>query len=164
MAHLQVERTIAESGAALDAFGTADAAGLINGVFIIGHLNIGALDRVGGTELDFGLGPGFGIGPQIGKTEITVSAQSIGMHAFNRRRHEHAFGFAASALGAFVGIDLPDLFGTVGFSGIGRKTCCQPAGRQTGARTRAETQEVAAIDFLFFIHGKAYGQRLEVGG
>ena len=50
MPHLQEERAIAETVAALDAFGAADAKLLVNGVFVIRVLDVGALDGGGGAE------------------------------------------------------------------------------------------------------------------
>ena len=48
--HLQEERAVAEAVAALDALGAADAEPLVNRVFVIGVLDVGALDGGGGAE------------------------------------------------------------------------------------------------------------------
>ena len=107
--HLEIQAAVSKCLASLHALGTTYAAFLVNRVFIIRMLYVFPYQRIGGAELFFSCcfklhGPW----PEIGETEVAVSADIECVEAFYGGRRKHTFRGAASALYAFGGIELPN--------------------------------------------------------
>jgi hypothetical protein len=110
MSHLQVQRTVAEGVAPVYAFGAAGTEGLINSVFVIGFLYIGALERSHGAPLIFcTFVDGCGLGLKKTETDPAITADVIGVHAFDGRLFQYAGRGALPAVRAFGRIHLPDV-------------------------------------------------------
>ena len=78
VADLQEEGAVAETVAAFDALGAADAQLFVNRVFVIRVFDEGALDGTGRTELIFRRGGqcvGFGL--EIPRAKIAIAAQRV---------------------------------------------------------------------------------------
>ena len=108
MTHLQEERAIAKPIAPFDALRAADAKTLVDCVFIVGVLNIGALDGGGGTQAIFC--PGIQVvrfGLEVSCAKLAIAADRKGVHALNCRLFQHAMRRAVPAAEAFLWIDLP---------------------------------------------------------
>jgi hypothetical protein len=142
---LHIHRSVAEHIASLNAFTTANAQILINGVLIVGLLNKGALNGGCRAELVFRAGiSGFCIGPQITAAEVAVTADGIGVETFNSGRRQHTMRRATSALRTLFRINLPHQPGRQTTPGRDHRSA-----NQHGCRT---SYEITAVSILFRIH------------
>ena len=108
MSYLQLQRAVAESPAAFDAFAAAYAKWFVDGIFEEGVFDEFTTDGVRGAELVFGGSiEGFGAGFEISTTEVAVTAHGEDMRTLDGRRAHHTFGGTASALNAFTRVELP---------------------------------------------------------
>jgi hypothetical protein len=108
MADLKKKRPVAEPIAAFDAFGTTDTQGFINAVLIIRVVDVGPLDRRRWAQTI--LSPGIEAVRfrfEISSAQLTVTAESVGVNAFDGRLFQDTVGGTVSAAHAFLRIDLP---------------------------------------------------------
>jgi hypothetical protein len=109
MPRLQVQRSVSERVAPLNAFAASHAQLLIDGVFEIRIFDVGALDRSRGAELAFrSRVSGFGTGLKIPAAKVAIPAHGIGMDAFHSRVRQNTVDRTFFTLDADVGIQLPD--------------------------------------------------------
>ena len=135
MTDLEIERAIAEMGAALDAKPASRAERLVDVVLEIRIFDERADDRAGRTELVLSrLVEARGIGLEIAEAELAVAAHRVAVHAFDGRRIQHALGLAAAALYACARIDLPHH--AVGSRPLRRFGC-----ERRHSRTRGKTRQ-----------------------
>ena len=107
--HLKEERAISEPVAALDALRAADAQLFVNGVFVIGIVNVGPLNGCGRTEAV--LGPSVEVNwlrLKVARAELTIAANGVGVDTLHGGLLEHTMGCAVAAAQTFLGVDLPD--------------------------------------------------------
>lgn len=85
--HLEKDRAVAELGAALDADGAANAAILVDAVFVEGVFDESAFDGTDGAELVLrrGVLP-LRLGVVIAAAELAVAAERVGVDGPRRRR------------------------------------------------------------------------------
>jgi hypothetical protein len=99
----------------------------------------------------FQLGTGF----EIASAKITVSAQRISMHTFYSRIGLDTFGGAASALGAFEGIDLPYIVLPGSRSLQGKSSGAHH--RNTQGQPDPVVDEItAAVPFILLLHDRVF--------
>ena len=106
--HLQEERAVAETVTALDAFGAANAQPLVNGVFVVGILDVSPLDGGGGALAVLRAGVQVvWLGLEVAGAKLSVAADGEGIHAFVGGLFEDAGRGAVAAAHALHRIDLP---------------------------------------------------------
>lgn len=107
--HLQEQRAIAKSVAALDAFGATNAQPLVNSIFVIGVFDVSPFDGRGGTLAIFRASIEI-VRFRFEETgaELAIAANGEGVNAFHRRLLEHATGGAIATAHALLRIDLPN--------------------------------------------------------
>ena len=106
-----MERAVAKLHATFDTFAAADAKGFVDGVFVVRVFQSRAPDGTGGTKLVFRAGvQGDGFGFKKGGAEFAVTAHFIELDALDSRFFQHAMRGAIAALGALVGVELPERF------------------------------------------------------
>ena len=108
MSYLQLQRAVAESPAAFDAFAAAYAKWFVDGIFEERVFDEFTADGVRGAELVFGGSiEGLGAGLEISTAEVAVTAHGENMCTLDCRRAHDTFGGTASALNAFARVELP---------------------------------------------------------
>jgi len=109
VAHLEEKRAVAKTIAALDTFGTPDAEPLVNRVFVIGILNVGALDGGGRAQTVFRSGVEIvRLRLEITGAELAIAANGKRMDALDRGLFQDAVGGAIAAAKTFLRINLPN--------------------------------------------------------
>jgi hypothetical protein len=110
VADLQVEGAVPKGGTPLNTFTASVAKLFIDGIFEEGFLNKLAPDGTCRAELVFGPGGQVhAVGLEVPTTQVAIAAHGIGVYALDGRGGLDTFGGAPPALGAFEGIDLPDI-------------------------------------------------------
>jgi hypothetical protein len=108
MIYLEIQTAVSKGLAPFHALGTTCAAILVDGVFIIRMLYEFPFQRIGGAELFFSRCLKFQSSrPEIGETEIAITADIECVETFYGGKRKYTFSCAASALYAFGGIELP---------------------------------------------------------
>ena len=108
MAHLQIERTIAELRASLHAASAADAFGLVDHILKIRVLNKASFKRPNGTYLVLGpLGQGIGLRFKKAGAQFAIAAHLEFVKALHGGLVKNAMRRALATLGAFIWVDLP---------------------------------------------------------
>lgn len=107
---LQVQRSVSERGTSFDAFTAPVAEFFINGILKERLFHKFSLDSSGGAELVFCAGIEIHrVRLEIAPAQVAIATKIIGVDTFNCRRGLDTFGSTATALGAFHGVDLPDI-------------------------------------------------------
>jgi hypothetical protein len=115
--HLEKQRAVTESIAPLDAFAAAVTEFFIDGVLVVGILHKGPLYGSERTELIFGARIQFlRFRLKVAGAEVAVSANSVGMNAFDGGFLQYAVSGAVAALNTYARIDLPDRIAPFAFS------------------------------------------------
>jgi hypothetical protein len=111
MPDLKVQRAVTERGATLYTLAATVAKVLIDGVFKKRFFDEFPFEGASGAQLIFSSGiQAQGIGFEISAAQVAIPAELVRMDAFYGGQIPDALGGAASALGAFERIDLPDIF------------------------------------------------------
>jgi len=109
VAHLEIEGTVAEPIAALDAFGATDAELRIDDVLIVRIFDERALDGRGGTQLVLGARVQIvRFRVEIASAKFAIAADRMGVETLHRRLLQDTGRGAVIAVQAFLWVKLPN--------------------------------------------------------